>query len=103
MILYYAVSRAVALSIDEHSDDVSDHAIGRRFDWRQFSDMGTLLRAHKMWQSQMLGALDSESRFLVFIPDENGIGNRFMALVRPLLSTRPLVALYTSCQLQYSG
>lgn len=55
----------------------------RRFDWRQFGDMGTLLRAHGEWQSEMIAAGDGTgARFLVFEPDENGIGNRFMALVR---------------------
>jgi hypothetical protein len=54
--------------------------------------MGTVLRAHNRWQAKMLAAGDSESRVLVFIPDENGIGNRFMALVRRLLSTLPWAA-----------
>ena len=75
----------------------------RRFDWRLFGDMGTLLRAHREWQSELIAAGDGAgSRYLVFEPDENGIGNRFMALVRLLcpcarasaerISAEPVVA-----------
>ena len=51
------------------------------FRFSDYPDSETMFAAHLRWQQRMLRTKANNSRFLVFWPDENGLGNRFRSLV----------------------